>query len=163
MKKLLLGSLLAIAVIAALACAPFVLGYQRIQAQVATTGIMDHTNLHVYEHDIKDKTIVVGTEQDPRGNYYVFDNPVYNSDDQDHIGFSEGLCTYTSKTITQCDWTLIFPKGKIMIAGAALENETVSWYAVTGGTGIYKGIHGDVKLTYSKEGAQAEYEYDFSV
>jgi hypothetical protein len=165
MKKLLFGSLLTIAAIAALAFAPFALAHQSNQAQVvtSTTANHHHTNLVVYEHSAHYKTIVVGTQQDPRGNYYVFDDPVYNNTDQHPIGFSEGLCTYTSKTITQCDWTLIFASGKITISGAALESDVVTTYAVTGGTGIYRQISGQVVLKYMKVGSQDEYKYDFDV
>ena len=152
MKKLSSWSLLAIAIVAV---AAFLLNYQNTQAHTANSN----TNLTVFEHSTHMKTINVGSKHDKRGDYYVFDDDVFNAADKNKIGRSEGFCTYTSNTITQCDWTLILPSGNITISGAAPEADITDLYAVTGGTGKYSHADGEVVLQYLQ--AKKEFKYTF--
>jgi hypothetical protein len=154
MKKVSSWSLLALAI---LAVAAFLLNYQNTQAHTANSN----TSLTVFEHSTHTKTINVGSKHDKRGDYYIFDNAVFNADDKNKIGLSEGLCTFTNNTITQCDWTLLLPSGNITISGAAPDAGITTSYAVTGGTGNYSQAHGEVVLQYMQ--AKKEYKYTLHI
>jgi hypothetical protein len=109
----------------------------------------------VYEHNLHHKFI--GDQHNKEGGYIVFANPVYDATDQKVIGSSNGVCTYTSNTLYQCDWTLTLPNGNIVLSGTQNEQQSKIAYAVVGGTGAYYQIKGEANLTLVGN----EYKYTF--
>jgi hypothetical protein len=62
------------------------------------------------------------------------------------IGHSEVVCTFTGRRSRICNGTYFLPKGKIMVAGAAVFRQFYE-LAVLGGTGLYMNVQGSLTVT----------------
>jgi hypothetical protein len=113
----------------------------------------------VYEHDTTTKFF--GNSQHKLGGYEVFTNPVYDANDKNVIGSSDGECTYASDTVYQCDWTLMLPHGNVVLSGAQTAQQSQTVYAVVGGTGAYYQIKGEAILDFIHTTTGNEYKYTF--
>ena len=65
--------------------------------------------LHLVEHGITDKKVVLGPAADNTGDGLTFSNPIYEATNTTQIGFDQGYCTRSivGKSY-DCTWTLIF-------------------------------------------------------
>jgi Dirigent-like protein len=117
--------------------------------------------LRVFEHAIAVKFITVSTPNDPRGNYVVFFDPVFNTTDTHQIGRNSGTCVTTSKTVQECQITFIFPGGEIAVQGPELLSGAASTMVIVGGTGRYSGKKGSVTSSQIKKSTGLEYEFVF--
>jgi hypothetical protein len=119
--------------------------------------------LHVIEHAVANKQITVGTATDFRGNYVVFYNPAFDAADKNQVGNVSGTCLNTSNTVEECHFTLILPKGQITVEGPFISGNTTATFAITGGTGIYDEIKGEVVQTTVKTATGTEFDLVFDV
>jgi hypothetical protein len=117
--------------------------------------------LHVFEHATNTKFITVGTPTDPRGNYVVFYNPVFDASDTHQIGHATGMCVVTSETVQHCQITLIFSEGEIAVQGPEFVSGAASTMVTVGGTGVYVGKEGAVTIKQVKKPTGLEFEYLF--
>ncbi|MBV9691058.1 MAG: hypothetical protein JO202_15275 [Ktedonobacteraceae bacterium] len=119
--------------------------------------------LHFIEHGTAIKQITVGTATDPRGNYIVFYDPVFDAADKNQVGNISGTCLNTSNTVQECHFTLILPKGQITAEGPFTSGNPVATLAITGGTGIYDEIKGEVVQKTITTPAGLEFDLTFNV
>ena len=92
-----------------------------------------------------------GAPGDSPGDILVFDQPLLNTDMQE-IGNNSGSCIRTRPGHSfQCQWTLSLEGGTIQVAGRELDRGT-SAIAITGGTGLYAGIRGEMSSTNNNNG-----------
>jgi hypothetical protein len=153
--SVLMGILLASALVVSLLS-----GFPSRSQAAASTG-----NLHVFDHvtATSARYITIGTRDDPRGNYVVFFDPVFDATDTHQIGSDTGICTVTSKTVQTCQITFIFPDGEIAVQGPQqLLSGAASTMIAVGGTGIYKGKEGPVTSSHQvKEPTGLEFAFVF--
>ena len=116
------------------------------------------TTVHVIEHANTDTEIPSGGGKDVKGNILTFNNPVYNVANTAKVGHDEGFCNRIApkQGIWECLWTTFLKGGQITVQGPYY-NTRNSVLTITGGTGIYDGARGQMKLL-ARDGGM---EYDF--
>lgn len=101
----------------------------------------------VVEHATTD-AVTNGTAGDDAGNILTFANDVFNAGDTHKVGTDQGSCVRIVVGETwECAWTTILPSGQITVEGPFSDHgDTV--LAVTGGTGRYRNVRGQMELKY---------------
>ncbi len=114
--------------------------------------------VHVIEHAITDTEVPGVGGNDVKGNILTFNNPVFNTANTKQVGHDEGFCTrlQVKLGIWECLWTTFLKGGQITVQGPYYDTKN-STLSITGGTGIYDGARGQMKLL-SRNGGK---EYDF--
>jgi hypothetical protein len=103
--------------------------------------------IKVVEHATTD-AVTNGTKADHAGNILTFANKVFNAADKKKVGTDQGSCTriVVGKS-WECMWTTFLKKGQITVEGPFYDTSN-SVLAITGGTGAYKDVRGQMKLKY---------------
>ncbi len=92
-----------------------------------------------------------GEPGDSAGDMLVFDQPLLD-EDMEIIGNNSGTCIRTRVGHSlQCQWTLTFDNGSIQVAGKEFDQGT-SVISITGGTGSYAGISGEMTSVNNNDG-----------
>ena len=97
------------------------------------------------------RVIDMGEPGDSRGDMLVFDQPLLD-EAMEIIGNNSGTCVRTRVEHSfQCQWTLTFDNGSIQVAGREFDQGT-SVVSITGGTGSYAGISGEMTSVNNNDG-----------
>lgn len=117
------------------------------------------TTLTVVERAETDTITDTGAKGDSVGDILTFSNAVYDKDNKTQVGSDNGYCFRTVAGIAwECAWTLTLKDGQIMVQGPFYDQED-SVLAITGGTGAYNTVRGEMKLHARDEKGSA---YDFT-
>jgi len=85
-----------------------------------------------------------------RGDIILYTNPVFDRQGT-QVGADHGVCTVIGVGQSQCDATLVLPRGQIVTHG--VEGTRTSFeIAVLGGTGAYAGARGTMTARPIKDG-----------
>jgi allene oxide cyclase len=124
----------------------------------AKTARAASRTVHVIEHAVTDTEAPGVGGKDVKGNILTFNNPVFNTANKTQVGHDEGFCTrlQVKLGIWECLWTTFLKGGQITVQGPFYDTRS-SVMSITGGTGIYEGARGQMKLV-SRNGGK---EYDF--
>ena len=79
------------------------------------------------------------------GDVFVFQSDLFDAVTNAKVGTVEGHCTIITDTLSDCDASGILAGGQIRVAGASTEAD-VNVLAVTGGTGIYRNVSGQITI-----------------
>jgi hypothetical protein len=114
--------------------------------------------LKVVERATADAVTDTGAEGDSAGDLLTFANGVFDEANATQIGTDNGWCIRTAVgQAWECAWTMTLADGQINVSGPFLDNKD-SVLTVTGGTGSYAGVSGEMLLhARNPEGT----EYDF--
>jgi len=94
--------------------------------------------------------IDIGDEGDSVGDILVFDQPLLDAD-KNPIGNNSGFCIRSRIGHSfQCQWTLTTEDGSIQVAGREYDKGS-SDISITGGTGKYAGIQGEMESTNNND------------
>ena len=129
---------------------------RRAVALAATT-----TNITVTEHAITDtEQPLAPGGKDKAGDILTFTNPVFNQADTNQVGHDEGFCTRLNvkNGVWECLWTTFLDGGQITVQGPYYDKKN-STLSVTGGTGTFAGVRGQMGLV-AKNGGK-EYLFQF--
>ena len=97
------------------------------------------------------RIIDTGEPGDSAGDILVFDQPLLDKNEQP-VGTNSGTCIRTRAGHSfQCQWTLTFENGSIQVAGREFDQGT-STLGITGGTGAWAGISGELESTNNNDG-----------
>jgi hypothetical protein len=82
------------------------------------------------------------------GDMFVFQSDLFDPDTNAKVGTAEGHCVLitASGDIVDCDASGILEGGQIRVSGASSSADT-NVLAVTGGTGIYRNVRGQITTT----------------
>ncbi len=126
--------------------------------------------VHVLEHPDTDAVIDTGAGGDTSGDLLTFANPIYNQADTAQVGTDQGDCIRIvtgAKGSWECRWVTRFPEdsrfgpGSITVEGPFFDAHD-STLAVTGGTGIYRGVTGTMRLEFDDTiGTSGGYHFIF--
>jgi hypothetical protein len=123
-------------------------------------------DLHVFDHVTATsiKFITVSPPNDPRGNYVVFYDPVFDATDTTQIGNDSGICTVVSSTLQECHITFILsnPAGEIAVQGPQFLSGAATTVVATGGTGSFSGQEGSAKTDQVHTSSGLEFEFVFT-
>jgi allene oxide cyclase len=121
----------------------------------ATAG---HT-VSVVEHATTD-AVTNGTAGDDAGNILTFANDVFDAADAHKVGSDQGSCVRTVVgKAWECTWTTFLQSGQITVEGPFYDAGG-SVLAVTGGTGAYRNVRGEMELKY-RNPAGTEFDFVF--
>jgi hypothetical protein len=117
--------------------------------------------LTLVEHATTDKVIDIGDKGDSTGDVLAFANEVFDDANANSVGADNGWCVRTVVgKAWECFWTVLLHDGQITVEGPFLDAGD-SMLAVTGGTGAYAGVRGDMKLhARNAEGSEYDFVYD---
>ena len=103
-----------------------------------------------------------GTAGDDVGNILTFGNEVFNSADTQQVGTDQGSCVrIVVGESWECSWTTFLPKGQITVQGPFSDTGD-SVLAITGGTGAYRNVRGEMELKYHNP-AGTKFDFVFHV
>ncbi len=118
--------------------------------------------LHVVEHAVTDTVVDVGKKGDSLGDDLAFGNPVYDAANKKQVGRDQGHCVRTvAGKSWECFWSLLLPAGQITVEGPFYDAAD-STLTVTGGTGAYRGAHGQMAL-HARNARGTEYDFTYDL
>jgi hypothetical protein len=122
---------------------------------------LDVTKLDVVERAETDAVSVHGgTAADNVGDVLTFNNPIYDAANTRKIGSDQGYCVrLVAGKSMECHWTLLLAKGQIMVDGP-VHDDGDTLLAVTGGTGAYRGAHGEM-LIHARDAKATAYDFHY--
>src|SRR5947209_8923556 len=105
------------------------------------------TTIHVVDRAVSDTIVDIGKKGDSLGDQLAFGNPLYDAANQRQIGRDQGNCVRTVVgKAWECYWTVLLPGGQITVEGPYYDNGSDSMLAITGGTGVYRDVRGQMRL-----------------
>jgi hypothetical protein len=114
------------------------------------------------ERATSDAVTDTGPKGDSAGDLLTFANDVYDKDNKTKLGVDSGWCirTVVGKS-WECFWTLQLDKGSITVHGPFLDSGD-SLLAITGGTRVYSGAKGEMKL-HARDAKGSEYDFVYNL
>jgi Allene oxide cyclase len=101
-----------------------------------------------------------GEASDAAGNILTFANEVFDAANTRKVGRDQGSCVRTVVgKAWECAWTTFLPAGQITVEGPFYDTGN-SVLAVTGGTGAYRNVRGEMELKY-RNAAGTEFDFVF--
>jgi allene oxide cyclase len=135
-------------------------GASQDSSERTTGGAGAVVQFTVVEHALTDLVIDLGATGDSIGDTLAFGNPVFNAANTKKIGRDEGSCVRTNPgKAWECSWTNLLPGGHITVQGPFNDDGSDSVLSITGGTGKYADVDGDMLLHWRNPGGT---EFDFT-
>jgi allene oxide cyclase len=120
------------------------------------------TTLKVVEHAVSDTITDTGATGDSNGDILTFANEVYDEANTKKVGSDNGDCLRTvAGTAWECFWTLSLSDGQITVEGPFYDAAD-SVLAITGGTGAYAGVRGEMSL-HARNAQGTEYDFVYTL
>jgi hypothetical protein len=79
------------------------------------------------------------------GDVFVFQSDLFDAATNAKVGTVEGHCTVITESLSDCDASGMMAGGQVRVAGASTDG-TLNVLAVTGGTGIYRNVSGQITI-----------------
>ena len=128
----------------------------------ATGAQAKMTTLTFVEHAATDTPIDTGEKGDSTGDLLTFANEVFDAQDKKKVGSDSGWCIrVVAGKSYECFWTLTLADGQITVEGPFLDAGD-SVVAVTGGTGKYEGVRGEMAL-HARDAKGSAYDFKYSL
>ena len=130
-----------------------------VVAAAIRPSISEPMRIHVIEHATTDTVVDTdGDGDDSTGDLLTFDNSVFDATDSDRVGRSHGDCVRIdpAEGTWECRYITILHGSGITVEGPFFENRERSVLAVTGGTGRFNNVRGQLILR-----PLSETEFDF--
>ena len=118
--------------------------------------------LAVVERAASDTVTDLGTKGDSVGDVLTFANEIYDETNKTLVGHDNGWCVRTVVGQSwECFWTTLLDKGQITVEGPYYDTKE-STLAITGGTGTYVSVRGEMKL-HARNDKGTEYDFVFNM
>lgn len=132
------------------------------QAVASSPGHQRGGTFTVVERALTDTTADTGPAGDSLGDVLAFANPIFDKRNTHKVGTDNGSCIRTAVGVSyECSWTTSLRGGSIVVSGPFLDAGD-STFAVTGGTGAYRGASGQMRL-HPRDAAGSSYDFTFSL
>jgi hypothetical protein len=120
-----------------------------------------NTTLKLVERATTDAVTDLGAKDDSAGDLLTFANEIYDESNAKKVGDDTGWCIRTvAGKSWECVWTLSLSGGQITVQGPFLDAGD-SVLAITGGTGEYAGVRGDMNLhARNAQGSEFDFVYN---
>lgn len=126
------------------------------------TASADETKVAVVEHAGSDVVTDLGASGDSVGDILTFANEIYDAANEKLVGHNNGWCIRTAVgQAWECFWTLTLDDGQITVEGPFYDGKD-SVLAVTGGTGAYADVGGEMQL-HARNDQGSEYDFVYSL
>ena len=114
------------------------------------------------ERATTDAVLDLGAKGDSAGDLLTFANEVFDAENKTKVGTNNGWCIRTVPgKAWECYWTLTLADGQINVEGPFLDGAD-SVLAITGGTGDYSNVGGEMKL-HARDAKGSEYDFTYTV
>jgi hypothetical protein len=121
-----------------------------------------NTTLKLVERATTDAVTDLGKKDDSAGDLLTFANEVFDESNAKRVGSDNGWCIRTvAGKAWECFWTLALADGQITVQGPFLDAGD-SVLAITGGTGRYAGVSGDMNL-HARNAEGTEYDFVYNL
>jgi hypothetical protein len=121
----------------------------------------DMSTLALVERATTDTVIDLGAAGDSSGDLLTYANEIFDKDNAAKVGTNNGWCIrVVAGKSWECTLTLTLADGQITAEGPFLDAGDSVW-AITGGTGKYASIHGEMAL-HARNDKGTEYDFVFS-
>jgi allene oxide cyclase len=123
----------------------------------------DHPSrrLTVVEHATSDTVVDTGVSGDSLGDVLAFGNPIFDAANVKQIGRDQGYCMRTNVGESwECNWTVILEEGSLVVEGPFYDDLRDSQLAVTGGTGDFRNVRGEMTL-HARNPAGTEFDFSY--
>ena len=118
--------------------------------------------VNLIEHAETDTTTDTGKVGDSVGDILTFANKVFDDKNGKQVGADNGFCLRTlAGEAYECNWTTFLADGQITSEGPFYDAKD-SVLTVTGGTGAYEGMHGQLKL-HARDAKGSEYDFAYEI
>lgn len=116
----------------------------------------------VVERATSDAVTDTGAAGDTAGDILTFANDIYDQANEKQIGSNNGWCVRTAVgKAWECFWTLTLKDGQITVAGPFYDAGD-SVLAITGGTGTYAGVRGEMGL-HARDAQGSAYDFAYKL
>jgi allene oxide cyclase len=117
--------------------------------------------LVLVEHADTDVVEDLGMMGDSAGDLLTFANPLFDEANKKQVGTNQGYCVRIQPGVSwECFWTAILAEGQITVEGPFFDAKD-SVLAVTGGTGEYSGVSGQMTLhARNAKGTEFDFTYE---
>lgn len=120
------------------------------------------SRLAVVEHATTDTVVDLTTNGDSTGDLLTFHNELFDAGNENVVGTDQGECVRIEVGVSwECRWINFLEGGSIAIEGPFFD-EGPSAMAITGGTGVYRGARGSMRLV-SRDAAGTEFDFVFRI
>lgn len=144
-------------------------GLARLVAGCLGLGLMAGTSaaeemerLAVVERATTDAVTDLGAKGDSVGDILTFANEIYDEANASRVGHNNGWCVRTiAGQAWECFWTLTLDKDQITVEGPFFDGKE-SVLAVTGGTGRFAGVRGEMILR-ARDAQGSAYDFIYSL
>ena len=117
----------------------------------------------VVERATTDTVIDNGDSVDSIGDLLAWGNKLYGPMNNHKVGRDEGWCIRTNPGFSwECSWTNLLRHGSITVQGPFRDDGSDTWLSVTGGTGSYANIRGQMRLHW-RDALGTEFDFEFWV
>jgi Allene oxide cyclase len=125
-------------------------------------GAAEMEQLNLVERATSDSVVDLGDKGDSAGDLLTFANDIYDAADANKVGTDNGYCIrVVAGKSWECFWTLTLADGQITVEGPFLDGGD-SVLAVTGGTGKYAGVRGEMAL-HARNAEGTAYDFKYSL
>jgi len=123
-----------------------------------SSAVAKNSELKLVERATSDAVTDLGAKDDSAGDVLTFANEIYDAANAKKVGSDNGWCVRTvAGKSWECFWTIFLDGGQITVEGPFLDAGD-STLAVTGGTGKYAGVRGDMTL-HARDAKGSEYDF----
>jgi Allene oxide cyclase len=131
-------------------------------ATSAGVGRADGATFAVVERATTNTIVDVGAAGDSEGDLLTFHNDLFDAANQLQVGRDNGWCVRTIPgEAWECVWTSLLADGQITVEGPFLDKGD-SLNAVTGGTGVYANVRGEMKL-HARDDKGTAYDFVYTL
>ena len=129
---------------------------------IPAAGAAEMQKLDVIEHAGGEVVTDLGDKGDSAGDLLTFENEVYDDADSQRVGSIHGWCIRViAGKSWECFWTLFHDDGQITVEGPFFDAGD-STVAITGGTGKFAGVRGDM-LLHARNDEGTAYDLKYSL
>ena len=118
--------------------------------------------IQVVEHADTDAVADISPADDSVGDVLTFANVVFDKTNTKQVGTDNGYCLRTVVgQAWECAWTMTLADGQLSVAGPFYDTQD-SVLSITGGTGVYNGARGQMKL-HARNAEGTEYDFIYEI
>jgi hypothetical protein len=124
--------------------------------------LADSVTLTFVEHNSNFAVADTGKPGDSVGDVMTFANNIFDHKNEKQVGSDNGFCIRTVVGETyECNWTTFLADGQLTVEGPFYDAKDAV-LTVTGGTGAYDGMHGQLKV-HARDAKASEIDFTFEV
>ncbi|MBA2124790.1 Allene oxide cyclase [Hyphomicrobium methylovorum] len=128
----------------------------------SSQALADKVAVVLVEHNSNWTTTDTGAPGDSVGDVMTFANTIFDAKNEKQVGTNNGVCIRTVVAEAyECNWTTFLADGQISVAGPFYDAKDAT-LAVTGGTGAYEGMHGQLKV-HARDAKATEIDFRFEL